>query len=140
MPAKRAFEYAVAISWGHCDPAGIIYYPNYFRWFDAAFHAYLKSCHLDQRILKEKLGTFGTGLIDAGATFKAPVTYGDRLVLALTLAEWREKTLRVTYHGACDGRAIVDGHEIRGLFMADPATGRLSAAPIAPLRQLLEAA
>ena len=24
------------VGWGDCDPAGIIFYPTYFRWFDAA--------------------------------------------------------------------------------------------------------
>ena len=26
----------VEISWGDCDPADIVYFPNYFRWFDAS--------------------------------------------------------------------------------------------------------
>ena len=24
------------VHWGDCDPAGIIFYPTYFLWFDAA--------------------------------------------------------------------------------------------------------
>ncbi|HYF43372.1 MAG TPA: acyl-CoA thioesterase, partial [Ramlibacter sp.] len=24
------------LTWGDCDPAGIIYYPTYYRWMDAA--------------------------------------------------------------------------------------------------------
>jgi 4-hydroxybenzoyl-CoA thioesterase len=138
MPIQAPFEYPVDIAWGHCDPAGIIYYPNYFRWFDATFHAFLRSRDLDQRILKDKFGTFGTGLIDAGATFRAPVTYGDRMIISLTLKEWREKTLRVGYLGTCEGRPIVEGHELRGMFMTDAETGKLYAAPIAPLRALLQ--
>jgi acyl-CoA thioesterase FadM len=23
------------VTWGDCDPAGIIFYPNYFRWIDS---------------------------------------------------------------------------------------------------------
>ena len=133
------FEHAVDISWGHCDPAGIIYYPNYFRWFDATFHAFLKSRGLDQRMLERKLGTMGTGLIDAGASFKAPITYGDRLVIKLTVDAWRDKTLRLAYEGISGGRAVIIGHELRGLFMRDAETGKLSAAPIAPLRALIDA-
>ena len=41
--AAAPFEFHVDIAWGHCDPAGIIYYPNYVRWFDAAYHAFLKA-------------------------------------------------------------------------------------------------
>ena len=24
------------LAWGDCDPAGIIYYPTYYRWMDGA--------------------------------------------------------------------------------------------------------
>ena len=24
------------VEWGDCDPAGIIFYPTYYRWMDAA--------------------------------------------------------------------------------------------------------
>ena len=26
----------ILIAWGDCDPAGIVFYPRYFAWFDAA--------------------------------------------------------------------------------------------------------
>ncbi len=26
----------ITIEWGDCDPADIVFYPNYFRWFDAS--------------------------------------------------------------------------------------------------------
>ena len=29
------------VHWGDCDPAGIIFYPTYFRWMDAAAWALL---------------------------------------------------------------------------------------------------
>lgn len=25
----------IRIEWGDCDPAGIVFYPRYFEWFDA---------------------------------------------------------------------------------------------------------
>ena len=25
----------IRIQWGDCDPAGIVFYPRYFEWFDA---------------------------------------------------------------------------------------------------------
>ena len=29
------------VHWGDCDPAGIIFYPTYFRWMDAATWAFM---------------------------------------------------------------------------------------------------
>ena len=34
MPLKSHHE--VTVEWGDCDPAGIVYYPSYFRWCDQA--------------------------------------------------------------------------------------------------------
>jgi hypothetical protein len=33
---SRVFVHPVQLRWGECDPAGIIFYPTYFLWFDAA--------------------------------------------------------------------------------------------------------
>ena len=29
-------RFVCEVHWGDCDPAGIIFYPTYFRWFDAS--------------------------------------------------------------------------------------------------------
>lgn len=130
-----AFETTIDISFGDCDPAGIIFYPNYFRWFDAAFQAFLKTRELDQHILREKLGTIGTGLMDAGASFRAPASFGDTMTLRITGIEWTDRTFRITYEGRIDERVIVEGFELRGVFVKDG--DRLKAAPVAPLKDLV---
>jgi acyl-CoA thioesterase FadM len=32
-----SFRTEILVAWGDCDPAGIVYYPNYFHWFDTIF-------------------------------------------------------------------------------------------------------
>ena len=29
------------VEWGDCDPAGIIFYPTYYRWMDAVSYTHL---------------------------------------------------------------------------------------------------
>src|SRR6266850_1537964 len=46
--SKEQFESIVGrfpcqVHWGDCDPAGIIFYPTYFRWMDAATWALMES-------------------------------------------------------------------------------------------------
>ena len=65
--------------WGDCDAAGIIFYPNYFRWFDECTQALLRSVGFDQRSLREEFGIVGTAAVDASARFTAPVSFGDVL-------------------------------------------------------------
>jgi len=39
----------VRVQWGDCDPAGIVFYPRYFEWFDASTILLFES--LDERSL-----------------------------------------------------------------------------------------
>ena len=129
-------ETRIEVSFGDCDPAGIVFYPNHLRWFDQAFQRFLASLGLNQATIAVQLGAVGTGLIDCGARFCAPVSFGDILTIALALDGWTDKTLKLRYRGMVDGRLAVEGHEVRGLFIREG--GRLRAAPIAPLRRLVE--
>lgn len=135
--AGMPFSMTVEISFGDCDPAGIVFYPNYFRWFDATYNAFLKNHGLDQRILRDRLGTIGTGLMDVGASFRSPAQFGDSLVLHPAEIEWHARSFRIAYQGFVGDRLVVEGHELRGVFMQDG--DRLKAAPVAPLRELIEA-
>jgi acyl-CoA thioesterase FadM len=36
---RSSFE----VQFGDCDPAGIVFYPNYLAWFDAAFGRMLRA-------------------------------------------------------------------------------------------------
>ena len=126
----------IRVSFGDCDPAGIVYYPNHFRWFDATFHALLQRFG-GHAAVSRKLGSIGIGLIEVGGAFRAPAEDGDALVLTARLVEWREKTLRIAYEGRIDGRLTVEGFEVRGLFIRED--GRLRAGRMAPLREMLEA-
>ncbi|MFY7961312.1 MAG: acyl-CoA thioesterase [Elsteraceae bacterium] len=126
------------IEWGDCDAAGIVFYPNYFRWFDAGYQRLLKTRGHTQATLQAAYGVVGTALVDAGASFRAPARYDQTLTLTVAIAEWRRATFRVTYRGAVDGRPVIDGHDVRAFVKAD-AAGALSAMPIpANFRALFE--
>ena len=36
----------VHVEFGDCDPAQIVYFPNFFRWFDAATFHFFRECGL----------------------------------------------------------------------------------------------
>lgn len=130
-----AFSMEVRISFGHCDPAAIVFYPNYFRWFDRCFHTFLQERAGGHRKVCEALGARGLGLMDVGANFPSPAMDGDLMVLDMTLAEWGRKTLRLDYEGRVGERTVVRGHELRGCFVDDG--DRMRAADMEPLRALL---
>ena len=132
-------EHSHLITFGDCDPAGILFYPHYFRFMDATFQAWLRGRGLDQETVRERWEAPGTGLLDAGATFRAPVADGDTLRHEMAVEAWEARSVRLSYRGLMGDRLAVEGHETRGLFHRDPARGgRLTLAEIEPLRREME--
>ena len=69
-------RFACQVQWGDCDPAGIIFYPTYFRWMDAATWAFLDSVgYSAKRMRTEHLAM---PLVSALCNFLAPAGQGDR--------------------------------------------------------------
>jgi 4-hydroxybenzoyl-CoA thioesterase len=107
------------ITFGDCDPAGIVFYPNYFAWFDRTFHDWLRQFGGHTNICTS-LGSLGLGLMEVSAKFRAPCKDGDTLDLHLTIEAWDRKALRLSYEGQIAGRTAVIGQEVRGLFKTSP--------------------
>ncbi|MGP1255809.1 MAG: acyl-CoA thioesterase [Kiloniellales bacterium] len=125
------------VDWGDCDAAGIVFYPNYFRWMDSVFHELTESAGFDQRRLQTEFSLLGTPLIDAGCSFKAPASYGDDLQVSAAVTRLGESGLSLLYRFACGDRDVAEGREAR-VFVKSSASG-LAKAPIpASLRLKLE--
>lgn len=126
----------IQVSFGDCDPAGIAFYPNIFRWLDKAFHDWLRprGGHAD---LCARLDAIGVGLIEAKAQFRRPIVDGDTLMIDLTVKEWGRKTVTLEYEGRVDGVLAFQAQEIRGLFKRN--NGDTFAAEIIALEELVKA-
>ena len=60
------------VEFGDCDPAGIVFYPNFFRWMDAASLHYFRAAGVPPwRDFEAQRGIIGTPLVDASARFVA---------------------------------------------------------------------
>lgn len=134
MEIAHSLDYSV--SFGDCDPAGIVFYPNVYAWFDRTFHDWLWRFG-GHAVLCQRLGAIGLGLMEASAQFRRPMRNGDLLSLTLSVEEWGRKTLRLAYEGRVGGQITVVGTEVRGLFKLGD-TGMV-AAEIKALREIVEA-
>ncbi len=130
-------EHAVDVSFGDCDPAGIVFYPNYFRWMDATFHRLLQERAGGHARLCRDLDAVGIGLMDVGMNFRMPVREGQRIQLRLTGIDWGSRSLTLRYEAETDGRTVFEGHEKRGIFVMQG--GRLTAAEVEPLKVMIQA-
>ncbi len=121
----------IHVGWGDCDPAGIVFYPNYFRWLDDCTAAMFESAGMPWSRLFREFGLKGFPLLDARASFQASASFGDELDVESRVTEWNAKTLKVHHRFLRDGTPVVEGWELRVCAVPHPDDpGRIKAAPI----------
>lgn len=119
----------VPVEWGDCDPAEIVFYPNYFRWFDAGAHHLFRVAGCDWPALFSEHGVVGVPLLHADAKFVKPCRYGETIVVESRIVEWHRKVFKLSHRVFNGGEVAVEGHETRGWVLRD-ADGRMRTAPI----------
>jgi len=116
-----AARYEVEIGFGGCDPAQLVFYPNYFRWFDAACWSLLIGLGLTRDAMNQRYGIMGTPLVEAKITFAAPARDGDRLVIESWVPRVGRRSFDVVHRALKDGAVVAEGQEVRVWTAQDPA-------------------
>jgi 4-hydroxybenzoyl-CoA thioesterase len=124
-------EHVVKVRWSEADPAGIVFYPRFFEWFDLATEALFDALGLPWPVIFPKYRVVGVPIVESGARFVAPVRYGDEVRIRSTITAVREKTFRVEHDVSVGGTHCASGFEVRA-WVALPETpgGRLRARPL----------
>jgi 4-hydroxybenzoyl-CoA thioesterase len=132
----RTTTFNVTVQFGDCDPAGIVFFPNFSRWMDAASLSFFMQCGLPPwRELVKTRGIVGTPLLEINTKFFKTATYGETLLITTHVEEWRHKVLvqvhRVTRPGVEGEDLICEGREVRAFTRRDADNpDRLRAMPI----------
>jgi 4-hydroxybenzoyl-CoA thioesterase len=133
----KTTTYRVRVEFGDCDPAGIVFFPNFSRWMDAASLAFFMDCGLPPwRELVKTRGIVGTPLLEIHTKFVKAATYGEELVVSTHVESWQAKTFtqvhRVTRPRADGGEDLIcEGREIRAFVRRDTENpDRLRAMPV----------
>lgn len=112
MPFRHTTEFTV--EFGDCDPARIVFYPNFFRWMDAAARHFFAAAGVPAwHETEDGDGIIGTPLVDASAHFERPATYGDRLTVETSIDEWRGRSFVMRHVVKRGDTLLVDGREVR---------------------------
>ena len=128
----RTTIYRVRVEFGDCDPAGIVFFPNFSRWMDAASLAFFMQSGLPPwRELVKTRGIVGTPLLEINTKFLKSVTYGERIVVHTHVEEWRDKVF-IQVHKVMRGDEVVcEGREVRAFVKRDADNpDRLRAVPV----------
>ncbi len=115
MSVPRVSTREVTVQWGDCDPAGIVFYPNYFTWFDAAAHALIDPVWESKRALLQTLQVMGCPLAGASAQFLRPSRKGEKIMFRSFVETWEPKRFVIVHEGHRDGEILLAGREIRFL-------------------------
>jgi 4-hydroxybenzoyl-CoA thioesterase len=116
----RTTTYRLSVEFGDCDPAGIVFYPNFYRWFDAAAHHLLNEADLGWQTLRERYGALGMPLMETGAAYKRPAYCGDKLEIESSAVECARKSIRIQHLVRRNGELLVEGFEVRVLGAPHP--------------------
>jgi 4-hydroxybenzoyl-CoA thioesterase len=103
----------VQVRWGDADPAGIVFYPRFFEWYDLGTEALFAAVGLPWPELFVAQRIVGVSIVESGSTFVSPVRYGDAVTIRSTVAWVKTKTFRMEHEIRLGGTVCASGFEIR---------------------------
>jgi 4-hydroxybenzoyl-CoA thioesterase len=129
---SKSHIHRVEVHFGDCDPAGIVFFPNFSRWMDEASLAYFRACSVPPwRELLRAHGIVGTPLLEIHTKFLKAATYGETLEIHTNIESWAAKTFTHRHRIQRGDDLICEGTEVRAFVMRDPANPeRLKAMPV----------
>ncbi len=129
---SKSNVYPVNVQFGDCDPAGIVFFPNFSRWMDEASLAFFMAQGIPPwRELVKTRGIIGTPLLEIHTKFYKPATYGETIEVHTTVEDWQAKTFRQRHVIKRGDTVLCEGTEVRAFCIRDEAQGgRIRAIPV----------
>jgi 4-hydroxybenzoyl-CoA thioesterase len=129
---SKTHVYPVKVQFGDCDPAGIVFFPNFSRWMDEASLEFFMACGVPPwRELARTRGIVGTPLLEIHTKFMKPATYGETIEVHTTVEAWAAKTFRHRHVVKRGDTVLCEGTEVRAFVTRDPADPtRIRAIPV----------
>jgi 4-hydroxybenzoyl-CoA thioesterase len=112
----------IHVEWGDCDPAGIVYYPRYFAYFDNCTASLFEAAGLPKHQMLKAYGIVGIPMVDTRARFLAPSRFGDDVIVESSITEWRRSSFDVQHKLYKGSTLAVECSETR-VWAARSATG-----------------
>src|SRR5262245_20187381 len=101
------------IEWGDCDPAGIVYFPRYFQFFDACTAAMFEHVGLPKQALLKQYDIVGFPVVDVSAKFMIPSKFGDDVDIVTSIHDWKRSSFRVHHRLMKGNELAIEGFETR---------------------------
>ena len=101
------------IEWGQCDPAGIVFYPQYLIVFDTSTGWLFQRTGLSPLDMRRRYGIVGIPVVEVGARFVMPCRFDDEVVVESEVGEWGRSSFTVRHRVIKQGELALEGFEKR---------------------------
>lgn len=110
----------VRVIFGDTDQMGVVYYANYYRYFEGARAAFLRDCGRSYKDMAE----WGVALpvIESHCEYKSPALYEDLLQVHIEVGRVRAASMRFECKIYREETLLVQGHTVHACVHPD--TGR----------------
>lgn len=119
----------IRIEWGDCDPAGIVFFPRYFAYFDACTMSLFEAAGFKKQDLFKTHDFAGFPMVDVGAKFYIPSRFGDDVVFESSVAEFGRSSFKIHHKVIRPEGLAVEGFETR-VWTGREADGSLKSRPV----------
>jgi 4-hydroxybenzoyl-CoA thioesterase len=127
------FSRKLTIEWGHCDPAGIVFNPRFFEFFDWSTALLVRAAlGVDKADMTKMFGIVGIPVVEAGATFLRPSRYGEEIEIVSIVTSVGRSSFGVAHKLFNRGELAVEGNEKRVWTIKSAATGALASQAMPP--------
>src|SRR6476660_1957978 len=100
-----AVEARLRVIYGDTDQMGVVYYANYFRFFEFSRAEYLRALGWSYREMEAEGALLP--VVDAQCSYKASAKYDDLLVIRATVTELRRVSLTFSYEIRRDADGVL---------------------------------
>ncbi len=108
------FRRQFRIEWGDCDPAGIVFNPRFFHFFDTnTWLLFEAALGVKAQEINALYSLVGIVLVDAQVNFLKPAAFGDVVELTSRVKEFRRSSFEVEHRMTNGSDLLVEGSETR---------------------------
>jgi 4-hydroxybenzoyl-CoA thioesterase len=127
---RRSFR----IQWADCDPAGIVFNPRFFEFFDTnTWLMFETALGVPAQEINKRFGLAGIMLVDVQANFMKPAAFGEAVELVSRVPEFRRSSFDVEHRLTKGEDVLAEGRETRVWAVRHPDDpDRIATAPIPP--------
>ena len=104
--------HSIKVVFGDTDAAGIVFYPNFYRWMDQAAHELVGKAFMPVSKLQTEKKII-LPLLETFCQFKAPLFFEDLVEVHSQVVEINNKVLKVEHVFKRGEQVVASGYEVR---------------------------